>query len=385
MESDAASSAEPPSSDGGNGVRGHGEGDDGACEQGKLFVGGIPWEATEEALRDYFGKYGQVVEVIVMKDRVTGNPRGFGFVSFVDPSSADMAIQDASAKHSILGRPVDVKRAKPRGNHYQARPGLDGGDEHFPEKSGADGAQFSTKKIFVGGLSANLTKDEFKGYFEKFGAITDVVVMNDNVTHRPRGFGFVTFESEDSVEQAVQQTFQTLNGKTVEVKRAVPKDGAAAAKGLSKVRSGAAYGPLMGNGRGPFYQSYPVGLYSPAGPRIGLYPGGGGGGGAVYPPYGYGPGAFGPGYFYGGYGFGYGAPYAGPGYPPERRSPAGHYAFGVNGDLGNSFEMRTGRGSGASAAASESSAAGETNQTDVDSHVQRVASQLGAASLDDHS
>ena len=43
-----------------------------------------------------------------MKDRVTGNPRGFGFVSFVDPSSADVAIHDSSSKHSILGRPVSA-------------------------------------------------------------------------------------------------------------------------------------------------------------------------------------------------------------------------------------------------------------------------------------
>ena len=102
MESTASSSSEPPS----DAV--NGSSDEISCEQGKLFVGGIPWDATEEHLRDYFGKYGQVVEVIIMKDRVTGNPRGFGFVSFVDPSSADVAIHDSSSKHSILGRPVSA-------------------------------------------------------------------------------------------------------------------------------------------------------------------------------------------------------------------------------------------------------------------------------------
>ncbi|PWA40863.1 RNA-binding protein 1 [Artemisia annua] len=81
-----------------------------------------------------------------------------------------------------------------------------------------------TKKIFVGGLSANLTEDDFKFYFEKFGHITDVVVMHDNVTHRPRGFGFITFETEDSVEDVMQKNFHELYGKLVEVKRAVPKE-----------------------------------------------------------------------------------------------------------------------------------------------------------------
>ncbi|CAA7393784.1 unnamed protein product [Spirodela intermedia] len=393
----AATAADPPASDAVNGCSGLGDGEDGACEQGKLFVGGIPWDATEEALGDYFGKYGQVVEVIIMKDRVTGNPRGFGFVSFVDPSSADMAIQDTSVKHSILGRLVDVKRAKPRGSQQQSRQ-HQYGDDLQPENSGSshstnatDGVQFSTKKIFVGGLSANLTKEDFKSYFERFGTITDVVVMNDNVTHRPRGFGFVTFDSEESVENAVQQTFQTLSGKTVEVKRAVPKEGGGGSSGKNhpnKNRSnGGGYGSMVGNERGPYYHSYPVGMYPSAGPRIGLFPGNGA---ALYPPYNYGPGPYGPGYFYGGYGFSYGPPYAGPrspwdgpGFMADRRSPApapgppGHYPYHLNGDVSPLFDMRTGGGS------SVPVAGGELNQSDIDSQVQYVSSQLGASTLDD--
>lgn len=81
-----------------------------------------------------------------------------------------------------------------------------------------------TKKIFVGGLSSNLTEEEFKNYFKTFGVITDVVVMHDNMTNRPRGFGFVTFDSEDSVDKVMHKTFHELNGRFVEVKRAVPKE-----------------------------------------------------------------------------------------------------------------------------------------------------------------
>lgn len=81
------------------------------------------------------------------------------------------------------------------------------------------------KKIFVGGLSSTTTEEEFKTYFEKFGKTTDVVVMHDGVTNRPRGFGFVTFDSEDSVEVVMQSSFHELNDKRVEVKRAIPKEG----------------------------------------------------------------------------------------------------------------------------------------------------------------
>lgn len=107
----AASPPAPPAANGAavstsNGGGGGGGGGNGVGEPGKLFVGGIPWDATEDALRDYFGKYGDVTEAIIMRERGTGNARGFGFVSFSDPCAADKAIQDTAAKHAILGRPV---------------------------------------------------------------------------------------------------------------------------------------------------------------------------------------------------------------------------------------------------------------------------------------
>lgn len=69
-----------------------------------------------------------------------------------------------------------------------------------------------------------MTDADFKMYFEQFGTITDVIVMYDHNTQRPRGFGFITFDSEDAVDKVLQKTFHELNGKMVEVKRAVPKE-----------------------------------------------------------------------------------------------------------------------------------------------------------------
>jgi len=72
-------------------------------DQGKLFIGGISWETTEEKLRDHFQAYGEVVEVVIMKDRATGRARGFGFVVFADPAVADRVVKE---KHTIDGRTV---------------------------------------------------------------------------------------------------------------------------------------------------------------------------------------------------------------------------------------------------------------------------------------
>lgn len=72
-------------------------------DQGKLFIGGISWETTEEKLNDYFSQYGDVLQTVVMRDKTTGRPRGFGFVVFADPSILDRVLQD---KHTIDGRTV---------------------------------------------------------------------------------------------------------------------------------------------------------------------------------------------------------------------------------------------------------------------------------------
>lgn len=72
-------------------------------DQGKLFIGGISWETTEDDLKEHFGKYGVVMQTVVMRDKVTGKPRGFAFVSFEDPSILDRVLQDV---HTINSRTV---------------------------------------------------------------------------------------------------------------------------------------------------------------------------------------------------------------------------------------------------------------------------------------
>ncbi|OVA03830.1 RNA recognition motif domain [Macleaya cordata] len=180
---------------------------------GKLFIGGISWDTNEDRLKEYFETYGEVVEAVIMKDRTTGRARGFGFVVFADPTVAERVVMD---KHQIDGRTVEAKKAVPRD------------DQHILNRStsnihGSPGPT-RTKKIFVGGLASTVTESDFKKYFDQFGTITDVVVMYDHNTQRPRGFGFITYDSEDAVEKVLLKTFHELNGKMVEVKRAVPKE-----------------------------------------------------------------------------------------------------------------------------------------------------------------
>ncbi|KAJ6836389.1 heterogeneous nuclear ribonucleoprotein 1-like [Iris pallida] len=181
---------------------------------GKLFIGGISWDTNEDRLREYFQGFGEVVEAVIMKDRTTGRARGFGFVVFTDPTVAERVVME---KHLIDGRMVEAKKAVPRDDQHMVNRNTGSVGHGSP-------GQARTKKIFVGGLASTVTESDFKKYFEQFGTITDVVVMYDHNTQRPRGFGFITYESEDSVDKVLLKTFHELNNKMVEVKRAVPKE-----------------------------------------------------------------------------------------------------------------------------------------------------------------
>ncbi|MCI22086.1 heterogeneous nuclear ribonucleoprotein 1-like, partial [Trifolium medium] len=116
----------------------------------------------------------------------------------------------------LLNFQVEAKKAVPRDDQYNIT-------RQTGSVQGSPGPG-RTKKIFVGGLPSTITESDFKMYFDQFGTITDVVVMYDHNTQRPRGFGFITYDSEEAVDRVLYKTFHELNGKMVEVKRAVPKE-----------------------------------------------------------------------------------------------------------------------------------------------------------------
>ena len=71
---------------------------------GKIFLGGLPRNCTEETLTQYFTKFGEIIETTVVRDHETGNPRGFGFIKFKDPDSVQTAL--AAGQHTIDGKQV---------------------------------------------------------------------------------------------------------------------------------------------------------------------------------------------------------------------------------------------------------------------------------------
>eukprot|EP00178_Gracilaria_changii_P007185 TRINITY_DN229_c0_g2_i1.p1 TRINITY_DN229_c0_g2~~TRINITY_DN229_c0_g2_i1.p1 ORF type:complete len:543 (-),score=78.04 TRINITY_DN229_c0_g2_i1:296-1924(-) len=178
----------------------------------KVFVGGLSWETDEQSLRDYFAQYGSVSDCVIMRDRSTGHPRGFGFVTYDDQLVAERV---AAEFHELDGRQVEAKIAVPR-------------SECVPPSR--NNAWRATKKVFIGGLPATCREPELKAHFIRFGDIAECQVMYDHQTGNSRGFGFVTFTSELTVDKVVDIDHHIMQ-KHVEVKRAEPKQALEARRG----------------------------------------------------------------------------------------------------------------------------------------------------------
>ncbi|XP_044505217.1 heterogeneous nuclear ribonucleoprotein 1 [Mangifera indica] len=168
---------------------------------GKIFIGGLAKDTTYATFNKHFGKYGDITDSVIMKDRYTGQPRGFGFITYADPSVVDKVIDDT---HIINGKQVEIKRTIPKGS--------------------GQSIDFKTKKIFVGGIPSSVTEDELKNFFSKYGKILEHQIIRDHETNRSRGFGFVIFDSEEVVDEMLSKgNMIDMAGTQVEIKKAEPK------------------------------------------------------------------------------------------------------------------------------------------------------------------
>ncbi|XP_072556813.1 heterogeneous nuclear ribonucleoprotein A3 isoform X5 [Paramormyrops kingsleyae] len=192
----------------------------------KLFIGGLSFETTDESLRAHFQQWGRLTDCVVMRDPANKRSRGFGFVTYSCVEEVDAAM--SARPHKVDGRVVEPKRAVSR------------------EDSAKPGAHLTVKKIFVGGIKEDTEENHLREYFQTYGKIESIEVMEERQTGKKRGFCFITFDDHDTVDKIVAQKYHTINSHNCEVRKALSKQEMQAAssqrRGYSGGRGGYGYG-----------------------------------------------------------------------------------------------------------------------------------------------
>jgi nucleolin len=273
----------------------------GQNEEAKLFVAGLPDSVSEDVLKTIFeATGGKVVNVSLPKDRTTGRPRGFGFVTMSTPAEAQAA-RDSLDGSLQGGRSISVRpfQAEPprkgEGGPMSSGPrsyggGGPGGGGAPYSGGGAGGAvgggagpprggppQAPDRTLYVGNLPYDISTQEVEELINGVcgaGSVVRVHLPMDP-DGRKRGFGFVTMSSSETAKTASEQLKTAdMRGRRLVVNIAHPKGDRPAGGGYAGGGGGGGYG---GGGGG----------YGGGG---GGY-GGGGGGGFPPPPPGFGPNA----------------------------------------------------------------------------------------------
>ena len=99
-----------------------------------IYVGNLDYKVTEQELREAFEAYGQVDNVTILRDRDTGQPRGFAFVEMANDEEAQKAI-DGTNGAQLGSRAISVNEARPR---TERRPGGGGGFNRGGRPGGGD-------------------------------------------------------------------------------------------------------------------------------------------------------------------------------------------------------------------------------------------------------
>lgn len=153
----------------------------------KLFVGQVPKSMTETDLFPIFLKYGPIQDVVVIRDKHTGQHRGCAFVTFLTNDDAVKCESELHNQHTLPGgrRPVQIR---PAGRKEEVE-----------------------NKVFVGMLPRDVREETIRQLFEPFGEISGVYIIRNNDGVK-KGCAFVKYVERESAIQAIER----MNDQAVE-------------------------------------------------------------------------------------------------------------------------------------------------------------------------
>ncbi|XP_023290496.1 ELAV-like protein 1 isoform X7 [Orussus abietinus] len=148
-----------------------------------LIVNYLPQTMTQEEIRSLFSSIGEVESCKLIRDKVTGQSLGYGFVNYHRPEDAEKAINTLNGLR-LQNKTIKVSYAR-------------------PSSEAIKGAN-----LYVSGLPKNMTQQDLENLFSPYGRIITSRILCDNITGLSKGVGFIRFDQRVEAERAIQE----LNG-----------------------------------------------------------------------------------------------------------------------------------------------------------------------------
>ncbi|EGC34814.1 hypothetical protein DICPUDRAFT_152921 [Dictyostelium purpureum] len=149
-----------------------------------VFVGHIPSSMNEEGVSNIFGKFGNIIDITIIKDKRTNVSKGCAFITFSTKEEADMAINTVNESNTFLenmNKPLQVKYS----------------DNEIEKME---------RKLFIGMLGT-ADEDQVRQIFGNFGIIEELTVVREK-DGKPKGYGFIKFSTRDESENALRELDQ---------------------------------------------------------------------------------------------------------------------------------------------------------------------------------
>jgi RNA recognition motif-containing protein len=166
----------------------------------RVYIGNIDYATTGETIQSIIEEFGEIFDFFMPRASDYEGHRGF-CIAVLESAVADRAIQELQGVE-VDGKILEVKEAKPKGSVATRKQGT---------------------KLFIGNLSFYTPIETLREVFGEFGEVFDVFLPLDGETGSPRGFGFITMDSEGAQRAIEELNDAEVDGRYIQVAEAAPK------------------------------------------------------------------------------------------------------------------------------------------------------------------
>ncbi|XP_044470219.1 UBP1-associated protein 2B-like isoform X2 [Mangifera indica] len=189
----------------------------------KIFVHGLGWDTTPETLKSVFDIFGEIEDLKLVMDRVTGKAKGFAFIVFKTRKSAEKALQNPQKK--INNRIVSWQLASVGPTASAAAAAAKEGKEHDNSNTNNNSTSNNSngigeRKIYVSNVPRDVDKEKLKEFFERFGEIETGPFGFDVNTGKSRGFAIFVYKTAEGLRKALEEPVKVFQGHQLHCQKA---------------------------------------------------------------------------------------------------------------------------------------------------------------------